>query len=70
MPASHEAEAKENREWAIRCQNEIAKSSEAMKAAQKEARRDNGQIQLIQENIDNRSAMLLRPQSEPECIPT
>jgi len=52
MPASHEAEAKENREWAIRCQNELSKSTEAMKAAQKEARRDNGQIQLIQDNID------------------
>ena len=52
MPASHEAEAKENREWAIRCQNELSKSTEAMKAAQKEAQRDNGQIQLIQDNID------------------
>lgn len=51
IPASHEAEAKENREWAIRCQNELSKSSEAMKAAQNQARQDEGQIKLIQDNI-------------------
>ena len=59
LPASHEAEAKENREWAIRCQNELSKSSEAMKAAQKEARHDNGQIQLIQDNIDKQKRDLV-----------
>jgi hypothetical protein len=52
IPASHEAEAKENREWAIRCQNELSKSSAAMKAAQEQARQADGQIQLRQDNID------------------
>jgi hypothetical protein len=52
VPASHEAEAKENSEWAIRCQNELSKSSEAMKVAQKQARQDDAQFQLIQDNID------------------
>jgi len=59
MPASHEAEAKENREWAIRCQNELSKSSEAMKAERKEARHDNEQIQLIQDNIDKQKRDLV-----------
>jgi hypothetical protein len=38
IPASHEAEAEENKEWAIRCQNELFKSSEALKGAQEQAR--------------------------------
>lgn len=59
MPASHEAEAKENRDWAIRCQNELSKSSEAMMAAQKQARRDDGQIKLIQDNIDKQKRDLV-----------
>jgi hypothetical protein len=52
IPAFHKAEAKENREWAIRCQNELFKASAAMKVAQKQARRADGQFQLMQDNID------------------
>jgi predicted RNase H-like nuclease (RuvC/YqgF family) len=37
MPASHEAEAEENRGWAIRCESELSKISEAKGAAQAEA---------------------------------
>jgi chromosome segregation ATPase len=38
IPASHKAEAEDNKEWVIRCQNELSNASEAMKAAQEQAR--------------------------------
>jgi hypothetical protein len=44
MPASHQAEAEENRAWATRCEHELSKANEAMGAAQAEARKAQANI--------------------------
>lgn len=59
---SHEAEATENREWAIRCQKELLKSRVAMNVALKQIHQDDGQIKLIQDNIDKQKHDLVTAQ--------